>query len=287
MPSALISYSGDEKGTLMAFAMQGPLTAAGSCAGALRDKPANTVAFFFDDLVYKNGLPERRLRLRVQRRQDAEAAVFDQYYEPPAPGKPFTVRGGLLFNRWSSSLLPVGTSPAPTPLPSKPAVILDQRTIIRPPSSFGVPKVTFSTPGMTIDKLAGLLGHVARRLAVTAVGLEVAYLDGRTASVTWADVRELWARRLPNERPWESHPVLEIALEREGQRQVARVFATTAVTLTESLPPTRQEILRRIAILVAQNAPHATVDAATRQFSEGRGAPAALQVIDELMARNG
>jgi hypothetical protein len=33
-------------------------------------------------------------------------AIFDQLYEAPRKGKPFTLRGGLEFRRWTGSIFP-------------------------------------------------------------------------------------------------------------------------------------------------------------------------------------
>ena len=84
--------------------MQGPITAAMSCYAQLQEKPAEWVVFHLDDLVSRNGIPDRRLRLCVQRRPDPGMAVFDQRYETPRKGKPFALRGELEFKRWGGSM---------------------------------------------------------------------------------------------------------------------------------------------------------------------------------------
>jgi hypothetical protein len=105
MPSALVNR-GESRPTVMRFALQGPITAAMSCYQMLAKEGGDAVVFFIDDLVTKDGHPDRRLRLCVQRRGDPGTAIFDQHYEPPVTGTPFTRRGGLEFTRWGGSFLP-------------------------------------------------------------------------------------------------------------------------------------------------------------------------------------
>lgn len=105
-PSALVGRPGEEHPLTVRFMMQGPVTAAMSCHAHLQKEPAEWVAFHFDDLVSRNGVPDRRLRLCVQRRQDPGMAVFDQRFETPRKGKPFSLRGGLEFRRWGGSMFP-------------------------------------------------------------------------------------------------------------------------------------------------------------------------------------
>jgi len=105
-PSAFINLTGEPRPHIYRFMMQGPITAALSCQASLQKKPADWVAFHMDDLVSRNGSPERRLRLCVQRRQDPAMAVFDQAYEAPRKGQPFTRRGDLVFKRWGGSMFP-------------------------------------------------------------------------------------------------------------------------------------------------------------------------------------
>lgn len=101
-PSALVGHA--ESGpTLVRFMAQGPLTAAMACNAALGKEPADWVVFFVDDLVTKDGGPDRRLRLCVQRRTDRAAAIFDQHYDPPAAGRPLALRGELEFRRYGGS----------------------------------------------------------------------------------------------------------------------------------------------------------------------------------------
>jgi hypothetical protein len=80
-----------------------PITAAMSCHEQLSKEPAEWVVFHLDDLVSKNGVPDRRLRLLVQRRQDAGTAIFDQHFEAPRKGVAFARRGDLEFVRWGGS----------------------------------------------------------------------------------------------------------------------------------------------------------------------------------------
>ena len=103
-PSALVGRPGDPHPLTVRFMMQGPITAAMSCHAQLQEKPAEWVVFHMDDLVSRNGIPDRRLRLCVQRRQDPGMAVFDQRYETPRKGKAFTLRGELEFKRWGGSM---------------------------------------------------------------------------------------------------------------------------------------------------------------------------------------
>ncbi len=105
-PSALVGKAGDPRPTIVRFMMQGPITAAMTCCRSLEKDPAEWVVFHIDDLVSKNGRPDRRLRLCVQRKQDAATAIFDQHYETPQKGKPFALRGGLEFRRWAGSMMP-------------------------------------------------------------------------------------------------------------------------------------------------------------------------------------
>jgi hypothetical protein len=101
-PSALVGHP--ESGpTLVRFMAQGPLTAATACIDALGKEPADWVVFFLDDLVTKDGDPDRRLRLCVQRRADRAAAIFDQHYDAPSTGRPLALRGGLEFRRYGGS----------------------------------------------------------------------------------------------------------------------------------------------------------------------------------------
>lgn len=105
-PSALVGKPGDARPLTVRFMLQGPITAAMSCYAQLQQEPAEWVVFHLDDLVSRNGIPERRLRLCVQRRQDPGMAVFDQRYETPRQGRPFALRGGLEFKRWGGSMFP-------------------------------------------------------------------------------------------------------------------------------------------------------------------------------------
>ncbi len=104
-PSALVNL-GEEQPHVFHFALQGPLTAAATCVKSIEGKPVQWIVFFIDDLVTKDGTPDRRLRLCVQRRGDAGAAVFEQRYEPPVKGKRFAPCGDLAFKRWGGSFLP-------------------------------------------------------------------------------------------------------------------------------------------------------------------------------------
>jgi hypothetical protein len=103
-PSALLGIAGDPHPHTVRFMLQGPIAAAMSCCATLQDKPAEWVVFHIDDLVSRNGAPDRRLRLCVQRRQDPGIAIFDQRYEAPRKGRPFALRGGLEFKRWGGSM---------------------------------------------------------------------------------------------------------------------------------------------------------------------------------------
>ena len=105
-PSALVGRPGDDRPLTVRFMMQGPITAAMSCHAQLQKEPAEWVVFHLDDLVSRNGLPDRRLRLCVQRRHDPGIALFDQHYETPRQGQPFALRGGLEFRRWGGSMFP-------------------------------------------------------------------------------------------------------------------------------------------------------------------------------------
>ena len=105
MPSALIDR-GQPRPTLARFAVQGPITAAMSCFSLLEKEGGESVVYFLDDLVTKDGQPDRRLRLCVQRRGDTGAAIFEQPYEQPVKGRPFARRGELKFKRWGGSFLP-------------------------------------------------------------------------------------------------------------------------------------------------------------------------------------
>ncbi len=105
-PSAFVGKSGDPRPLTVRFMMQGPITAAMSCYAQLQKEPADWVVFHIDDLVSRNGVPDRRLRLCVQRRQDPAMALFDQRYATPQKGKPFTLLGGQEFRRWSGSMFP-------------------------------------------------------------------------------------------------------------------------------------------------------------------------------------
>lgn len=105
-PSALVGRPGDDRPTTIRFMLQGPITAGLSCAQSLHERPGDWVAFHVDDLHFRNGTPERRIRLCVQRRRDAGAAIFDQRYAPPRRGRPFTRVGDLEFKRWAGPLLP-------------------------------------------------------------------------------------------------------------------------------------------------------------------------------------
>jgi hypothetical protein len=106
-PSALVGMPGEAKPSLMRFMMQGPITAAMSCVEMMHKEPAEWVVYHIDDLVSRNGSPDRRLRLCVQRRRDDPGvAVFDQGFEQPQKGKPFATRGELEFRRWGGSMFP-------------------------------------------------------------------------------------------------------------------------------------------------------------------------------------
>lgn len=103
-PSALVGRPGDPRPLTVRFMLQGPLTAALSCRAQLEKEPADWVVFHLDDLVSRNGLPERRLRLCVQRRADPGAAIFDLHYAAPRRGVAFAPLGELRFVRWGGSL---------------------------------------------------------------------------------------------------------------------------------------------------------------------------------------
>lgn len=105
-PSALVGKAGDPRPFTVRFMLQGPITAAMSCYAHLQEEPAEWVAFHIDDLVSRNGAPDRRLRLCVQRRQDSGIAILDQHYEAPGKGSPLQLRGDLVFRRWGGSMFP-------------------------------------------------------------------------------------------------------------------------------------------------------------------------------------
>lgn len=112
MPSALLVTGDDtERPKDIRFMLQGPITAFVSCAEtAAEEKDARSVVYYFDDLLTRNGVPDRRLRLCVQRRDDKETAIFDALYETPRKGVPFKRRGPLEFRRWGGALLPTAAS---------------------------------------------------------------------------------------------------------------------------------------------------------------------------------
>jgi hypothetical protein len=105
MPSAFVEKADENaQGLMVRFALQGPVTAAASCLEMLKKEPARSVVFYVDDLVEKNGADDRRLRLCVQRREDAGMAIFQQRYATPRHGPPFTLQDGLEFVRWTGSM---------------------------------------------------------------------------------------------------------------------------------------------------------------------------------------
>lgn len=105
-PEALID-DGDEMCTTV-FAMQGPLTAAGSLLRVLDDPrhaAAQWVVYWFDDLVYMDGVRDTRLRLCVSRRGDPSTAIIDQGYEGVETPGGFRLKGAPAFKRWGGPLL--------------------------------------------------------------------------------------------------------------------------------------------------------------------------------------
>ena len=102
--SAIVNRK-EAQGHRVRFAMMGPLTGAAACVTFAEKEGAESVVYFFDDLVTRDGEPDRRLRLCVQRRGDSGTAIFEQRYEQPVKGKAFAKRGALEFKRWGGPML--------------------------------------------------------------------------------------------------------------------------------------------------------------------------------------
>jgi hypothetical protein len=106
-PEALICKP-DDTITMVVFAMQGPITAAGSCMQIMKKDEfasAKWVAFAFDDLSRVNGVPDRRMRICVCRRGDSATAFVDQRYEGIETDGGFRVKGRAEFKRWGPALM--------------------------------------------------------------------------------------------------------------------------------------------------------------------------------------
>lgn len=105
-PEALIDHNGDM--FTMVFAMQGALTAVGSLLEALQDPKyaaARWVVYWFDDVIYVDGVRDQRIRLCVSRRGDPVTAIIDQRYEGVETKGGFRLKGAPEFKRWGGSFL--------------------------------------------------------------------------------------------------------------------------------------------------------------------------------------
>jgi hypothetical protein len=106
-PSAILGLgAASERPRNIRFMLQGPIIAAMSCARAVsEEKDVRFVVYYFDDLVTRDGAPDRRIRLCVQRARDPQTGIFELPYEGPRKGVAWKARGPLLFRRWGGPFL--------------------------------------------------------------------------------------------------------------------------------------------------------------------------------------
>jgi hypothetical protein len=104
MPTALVDR-GEAQGTIVTFAMRGPLGSLALCPKMLeKDPQAVGIVFWIDDVLLLDGLPDRRLRFYVQRKDDPAAAIIDQRFTMATDDQPFAFTGKPTFVRWTDSL---------------------------------------------------------------------------------------------------------------------------------------------------------------------------------------
>jgi hypothetical protein len=104
MPFAMV-WDEAPKPTTCVFPMTGPHGGRLGCRTLLRERAETTAAAFtFDDIVELDGVPQRRVRVHVQRRGMPAAALVERRFEVPRGGAPFAFSGDPVFVRWTDSL---------------------------------------------------------------------------------------------------------------------------------------------------------------------------------------
>jgi hypothetical protein len=120
----------------------------------------------------------------------------------------------------------------------------------------------------TVDSTASALRYVAKRCEVTAEALQLTLPGGPVRVLPWSEVRSIWVRMLPPDRPWDGQIVFDVV---PCSGEPLRVFATTFLHWPQGGRPatSRMENMRLLAAHIAAQVPELVMDEATRAFAAG------------------
>jgi hypothetical protein len=295
------------------FAMGSRAWARGACPGAIADSPAASfAAFVYDDVASVDGRPARSLRFHVQAQGSPAAFVFAQAYEVPRKGTPFALRGELTLIGRAPGLFPApgvtAPSPAPPPAPASapspapaPATSDAERRrleLTRAASEIVVPAYKslqgrIAASVREVD-LAAQLRFAAVSCEWDDAGLRARTKDASVLAIEWPALREIRARRLPMDQPWNGALIIDfVPAAVDAAHSPIRLLPMTAMNFRGLPGPpatSRRESIRRFIAHVASRCPQAVVEAETRPFvDQGKDCPgfASIGQFAEYDARYG
>ena len=279
------------------FAMGSRAWARGACPSAIADSPrARFAGFVYDDLARENGRPVRSLRFHVQAQGSPSAFVFAQAYEVPRKDTPFALRGELTLIGKAPGLFPApgvtasapappsarGSAPSPPPAVATSDAERRRLELTRAASETVVPgykslqgRVAASV--REVD-LAAQLRFAAVSCEWDDAGLRARTKDASVLAIEWPALREIRARRLPMDQPWNGALIVDfVPAVVDATHSPIRLLPMTAMNFRGLPGPpatSRRESIRRFIAYVASRCPQAVVEAETRPFvDQGKDSP--------------
>jgi hypothetical protein len=285
------------------FAMGSRAWARGACGSAIAESPsASLAAFVYDDVASVDGRSARSLRFHVQARGTPAAFVFAQGYEAPREGIAFAFRGELTLVGSAPGLFPTaggtapsaarapapGSAPAPARAPAPASATVTSEVerrrleLTRAASQTVVPEYR-SLQGRVAASvrevdLAAQLRFAAVSCEWDDAGLRARMKDGSLVAVEWSALREIRARRLPPDPPWNGALIVDfVPAIIDAEHSPIRLLPMTAMNFRGLPGPpatSRRESIRRFITHVASRSPQAVVEPQTRPFVEqGKDGP--------------
>jgi len=279
------------------FAMGSRAWARGACGSAIADSPrASLAAFIYDDVASADGRPTRSLRFHVQARGSPAAFVFAQAYEVPRTGTAFALRGELTLVGRAPGLFPTASVTGSAPVASE----AERRRLelSRAASQTVVPEYR-SLQGRVAASvrevdLAAQLRFAAVSCEWDDVGLRARMKDGSPLAIEWSALREIRARRLPVDPPWNGALIVDfVPAVIDAEHSPIRLLPMTGMSFRGLPGPpatSRRESIRRFITHVASRSPQAVVEPETRPFVEqGKDGPGFVSIgqFSEYDARYG
>src|SRR6185295_10711356 len=279
------------------FAMGSRAWARGACPSAIADSPpASLAAFVYDDLASVDGRPSRSLRFHVQAQGSPAAFVFAQAYEVPRKGTPFALSGELTLIGRAAGLFPApgvttpsparppapGSAPSPPPASATSDAERRRLELTRAASETVVPgykslqgRVAASV--REVD-LAAQLRFAAASCEWDEAGLRARTKDASVLAIEWPALREIRARRLPMDPPWNGALIVDfVPAVIDAAHSPIRLLPMTAMSFRGLPGPpatSRRESIRRFIAHVASRCPEAVVEPETRPFvDQGKDSP--------------